>query len=46
MHFHSASFSTLVEEHEKEKKRRSKAVEVLQEAKLVHKMVEQSDVIS
>lgn len=45
MHFDSAPFSTLAEEHEEEKKR-SKAMEVLQEAKLVPKTIEQSNVIS
>lgn len=39
MHFNSAPFSTLAEVHEKKEKRRSKAMEVLQEAKLVHKTI-------
>jgi len=46
MHFDSAPFATWAEEHEEKKKRRSKAMEVLQEAKLVHKTKEQSNVIS
>lgn len=46
MHFDSVPFSTLAEEHEEKKKRISKAMEVLQEAKLVHKTTEQSNAIS
>jgi len=46
MHSDSAPFSTLTEEHEEKKKRWSKAMEVFQEAKLVHNTIEQSNVIS
>lgn len=45
MHFDSAPF-LLWQKNMRGRKKRSKAMEVLQEAKLVHKTTEQSNVIS